>query len=148
MKYRGTYRIYMPIDLDTGNTTSNMDDTYIQSRSKKAIVYRYSKDTLVLEFNSNGYANNRLEELYAAGVDLKLFQRGDYESTYFFPESQLPNVAEIIDVTTWGKNKSPIINHKRKGKKRYYTEEEKEALVQRLQEGKAKKKKQQQSKSE
>lgn len=131
IKYRGTYRIFMPID-NNGNTTSNNDDTYL--KCKNAEIYRYNANTLVVYFfsdNSNQFANNRIEELKENGVNLTLFQYGQFERTFKFLENQLNIVANILKPVTRGANKSPKVNKNKK--KREYTQEQLEVLRERLQ---------------
>ena len=43
IKYRGQYRVFMPLD-NKGNSTENTDDTYLQSLQVE--IYRYSSNYL------------------------------------------------------------------------------------------------------
>ena len=129
IKYKGTYRVYLP-KLDNGNTTPNEEDTYLKCKGNKATLHRYNEDTLKIFFTSTGYANNRVKELTETGVQLTLYQDCDGESTYLFPESDLSKVVTILTPSTSGANKSPRVNANRK--KKEYTEEEKQVLRERM----------------
>lgn len=113
IKYRGTYRVFMPIDYSTGYSTENEDDTYIKCPQSKARIYRWNEDTLAVEFTSIRMANNRSKELEKKGVKLILRQEGDFERIYLFSESDIHKVAEILKPITKGKNKSPKVRAKR-----------------------------------
>jgi hypothetical protein len=115
--------------MDNGNSTPNEDDTYLKCRNG-VTIHRYSDNTLKIYFPTTGYANNRIKEIESEGVTLKLFQKGDSESTYLFSESDLPIIADILKAVTRGADKSPKVNVNRK--KREYTEEEKEVLKERM----------------
>jgi hypothetical protein len=67
-------------------------------------------------FLTTQYANNRVAELQDAGVQLTLFQDGDNESVYLFPESDLSKVANIVKAK----------------KKKILSEEQKEVLRERI----------------
>jgi hypothetical protein len=115
-KYKEDFYIYKQKDSD-GNYTSNKDDNYIKAKNGIQI-YRYNENTLAVQFNSTGIANNRIKELSALGVQLTSFQIGDNESTYKFSESDFPIIADII------KAKKRI--------KRDLTDEQKEVIKERL----------------
>lgn len=127
IKYRGTYRVFMPIDFSTGCSTENENDTYIKCPSSKARIYRWDKDTLVIEFSSIRMANNRVKELEEAGIELTLRIEGDIEREYLISESNIHKVAEVLKPIVKGKNKSPKVRAKRK-----ISEEEKERLRKRM----------------
>ena len=113
IKYRGTYRIFMPIDFSTSCSTENEDDTYIKCPSSKARIYRWDENTLVIEFTSIRMANNRAKELEEAGIELTLRIEGDIEREYLISESDIHKVAEILKPIVNGKNKSPKVRAKR-----------------------------------
>lgn len=127
IKYRGQFRVFMPLD-NKGNSTENTDDTYLQSRQVE--IYRYNDELLAIMFKSNGYCNNRLKELDEAGVQLTILQDGDDERVYTFKESDFEKVTSIIKLTTKGKNKSPVVKANRK--KRELSEEQLKILRERL----------------
>lgn len=128
IKYRGTYRVYLAKNLLTGTSTENEYDSYI--KGNKITIHRYNDNKLKIFFSTTGFANNRLKELTEAGVELTLYQDGDQESTYLFPETQLSIVVKILKVSSWGANKSPKVREK--GNKRHLTEEEKDVLRERM----------------
>lgn len=113
IKYRGTYRVFMPVDFSTSCSTENEDDTYIKCPSSKARIYRWDENTLVIEFTSIRMANNRAKELEEAGIELTLRIEGDIEREYLISESDIHKVAEILKPITRGKNKSPKVRAKR-----------------------------------
>ncbi len=115
-KYKDTYRVFKPKDKN-GKYSSNLDDTYVICY-KNVQIYRYNSNTLAIQFNSNKYANNKINELYTLGVLLIILQRGDDEQVYTFPENDFSKVAEVC------KAKKRI--------KRELTNEQKEVLRQRL----------------
>jgi len=94
LKYKDTYFVDKQKD-STGKPSSNRDDNYIRCKAKVQI-YRFNPFTLAIQFNTTGYANNRLKELSAIGIYLKPYQIGDNEQTYLFPESDLNKVADIV----------------------------------------------------
>ena len=94
LKYKDTYFVARQKD-STGKPSINKDDCYI--RCKRGVqIYRYNPSTLAIQFNTNGYANNRLKELSDIGVHFTSLQRGDDEQTYTFSESDLSKVADIV----------------------------------------------------
>lgn len=117
----------MPIDISTGLSTENENDTYIKCSRSKAQIYRWNENTLVINFDSIRIANNRAKELEDAGVKLILRLESDIEREYLFSESDIHKVAEILTPIIQGKNKSPKIRAKRK-----ISEEEKERLRKQL----------------
>ena len=127
IKYRGQFRVFMPLD-NKGNSTENTDDTYLQSRQVE--IYRYRSELLAIMFKSNGYCNNRLKDFNEAGVQLTILQNGDDERVYTFKESDFDKVAKILKLTTKGKNKSPVV--KANKKKRELSEEQLKVLRERL----------------
>ena len=127
IKYRGQYRVFMPLD-NKGNSTENTNDTYLQSRQVE--IYRYNSELLAVMFKSNGYCNNRLKDFNEAGVQLTILQDGDDERVYTFKESDFDKVAKILKLTTKGKNKSPVV--KANKKKRELSEEQLKVLRERL----------------
>jgi len=127
IKYRGQYRVFMPLD-NKGNSTENTDDTYLQSRQVE--IYRYNSELLAVMFKSNIYCNNRLKDFNEAGVKLTILQDGDDERVYIFKESDFEKVVNIIKLTTKGKNKSPIVRANKK--KRELSEEQLKVLRERL----------------
>lgn len=126
IKYRGTYRVYLPL-LDDGSSTPNEDDTYLRCPSGKATIHRYNLNTLSIYFYSIGCANNRVRELGELGVKLTLFKDGDGERVYHFHEKDMDIVAQVLKPIVQGKNKSPRVR-----KKRQLSEEEKERLRKQL----------------
>lgn len=104
-KYVGTYRVFQAINLD-GTLSKNEDDTYLKCKYNTQ-VYRYNKDTLAILFVANRTVKNMLPVLKKAGVHLRLHTKGDYESTYLFPEEELEKLAKIMKPITKGKNIKP-----------------------------------------
>ncbi|HBY20496.1 MAG TPA: hypothetical protein DEG71_05720 [Clostridiales bacterium] len=94
LKYKDTYFVVKQKD-STGKPSINKDDNYI--RCKRGVqIYRYNSSTLAIQFNTNGYAKNRLKELSDIGIQFTSLQRGDDEQTYTFSESDLSEVADIV----------------------------------------------------
>ena len=116
LKYKDTYFIGKPKD-SKGKATSNKDDCYIRCK-KNVHIFRYNSDTLSVMFLTNRYANNRLQELSDANVQMKPFQIGDNEQVYLFPESDLTKVADVVMA--------------KKRIKRNLTEEQREVLRERM----------------
>lgn len=115
LKYKDTYKVTKVKDKNN-IPSSNRDDNYIPCA--KAQIYRYDFSTLVIQFYTNKYANNRIKELTAIGVQLTILQRGDDEQTYTFLETELSKVADICKA--------------KKKRKINLTEEQKEVLRNRL----------------
>lgn len=115
LKYKTQYFVIKQKD-STGAVSTNKDDNYI--KCKKAQIYRYNPSTLAIQFYTNGYANNRLKELSAIGLQLTPFQIGDDEQTYLFSESDLFKIADVVKV--------------KKRVKRNLTDEERNILRDRL----------------
>lgn len=128
LKYRGTYRVHMPLD-NKGNSTENIDDTYLLGNHKTQ-VYRYNDNALAVMFISTGYCNNRLKDFDNEGIKYKLLQDGDDESVYIFDESELSKVADILKIRTNGAKKSPVVRANKK--KRELSEEQLTVLRERM----------------
>ena len=90
----------------TSKYTTNEDDLYLRCKNH-VHIYRFSKDKLAVQFNSNEYRNNRLRELTDLDVELELFVSGDQESVYIFDEKDLLIVASILKPIVKGKDKNP-----------------------------------------
>jgi hypothetical protein len=115
-KYKEDYYIYKQKD-NNDNYTCNKEDNYIKCKNNIQI-YRYNTETLVVQFSSNGVANNRIKELSALGIELTPFQIGDNERTFKFSEDFFPIVADVV------KAKKRI--------KRDLTEEQRKVLKERM----------------
>jgi hypothetical protein len=121
IKYRGIYRVFLQQNPKTGEYTPNQDDTYLKCKNN-VHIFRYNKDTLAVQFNSNKYRNNRLAEFTESGIDMKLFVSGNTESVYLFDEKDLVFVANILRPIIKGKDKNP------KKRTRNITEEQRQKL--------------------
>lgn len=106
-KYIGQYRVFAPIDYNTGKTTSNENDTYLLGTSK-CECYRYNESTLAIYFPSGVSTTNRLipllEEL---SVNITIFLDCEGESVWHFPEEQIYIVHKILKFQVKGKNIKP-----------------------------------------
>ncbi len=120
IKYRGTYRVLMQ------EKTTNENDTYLKCKSNTHI-YRYNDTMLAIQFNSNGYANNRVKDFKSKGVELQKFVQGDNESVYLFYEKDLSKVADILKPRVKGANKTHKIT-----KKKELSEEQRQKLRDRM----------------
>ena len=118
-KYKEKYKVIRQRD-NLGKYSLNKDDMYILC-SHGIIIYRYGKKMLAVSFVTTKSRNLRIEEMQQAGVDLKLLQDGDSESTYTFPEEMFKTVAKIVGV--------------KKRVKRNLTEAQKKELRERLAKG-------------
>lgn len=105
IKYRGVYRVYLQQDRN-GKYTPNENDTYLKCKNS-VHIYRFSKDKLAIQFNSNEYRNNRLRDLSELGISMELFVSGDSESVYLFDEKDLLIVASIVKPIIKGKDQNP-----------------------------------------
>jgi 16S rRNA U1498 N3-methylase RsmE len=105
IKYRGTYRIFMPID-SKGKPTKNENDTYVKGKYKTE-VYRYNKNTLAVQFMTTESAKITIQKLSELGVNLTNFIQGDFESVYLFPEKDLDKVNSVLKFQKKGAKISP-----------------------------------------
>lgn len=106
--------------------TTNENDTYLKCKSNTHI-YRYNDTMLAIQFNSNGYANNRVKDFKSIGVELQKFVQGDNESVYLFYEKDLSKVADILKPRVKGANKTHKII-----KKKELSEEQRQKLRNRM----------------
>lgn len=101
LKYRGLYRVAYEID----KVCKPCEFCFLLLRIKKgANIYRHNDTTLNAYIPSKTIVK-RLAEKYP---DLfKVHSLGDFEGILLFPESKLPEAAEILKPYTKGKYISP-----------------------------------------
>lgn len=106
-KYIGTYRVFAPLDYNTGKTTSNEWDNYILGKYHIE-CYRYDKNTLSVYFPSGRSSTNIvLPQFDKLNIKYKLHIDGDYESIYLISEKDLTKIHSILKFQTKGKDIKP-----------------------------------------
>lgn len=107
-KYIGRFRVFAPIDLRTGKSTANEDDTYLLATKVKAEVYRYSDNEIAIYFTTGVSGTNKiLPQLFNLGIDYRLFIDGEYEKVYIVDEKHINELHKIMVFQTKGKNIRP-----------------------------------------
>lgn len=102
-KYIGKYRVLCERDLRDNKPINNGENTYIICK-KKATIWRYNDEVLVLYVPSRATANyykNCLENVCCK------YEYGDYEGQIYFYEKDIDRVAEVCKPYISGKNIKP-----------------------------------------
>lgn len=128
-KYRGTYRVFQEVD-STGNLSANKQATYL--KHKRGEIYRWNAENLVITFNSSNTKTSFMKSILDYGIEFKQLQLGDNESSFIFNEKYLTIVAEHVNITVKGKNKSLRSCAVKEKIKRIMTDEQKQVLRDRM----------------
>ena len=118
LKYIGKYRIFAPIDYNTGKTTSNEFDNYLLGKAK-CECYRYDDTTLAIYFPSGMSTTNKvLPLLKELGVEMTLFLDCEGESVFHMSESMIHIAHKVLKFQTKGAKIKPtsILTARRQNK--------------------------------
>ncbi len=133
-KYIGKYRVFGEINIDTGKSSDNPDDTYLLCKNNIQ-VYRHYGDTdsekeiknkLAILFPTTSSRNKILPLLKKSNIQLELYFDGEIESIYTFSEKDSDIVFGILKPQVKGKDVKPdsVVTVRKLIK--YYAKEDKE----------------------
>lgn len=96
-KYINRFKVFAPLDKNTGLVTANPDDTYLKAKVFKIEVYRQNEDQLAIYFPSGEDDTKKvLKEFKRVKIKYELYISGDFETVVLVAESDFDKIHKIL----------------------------------------------------